>query len=198
MLSLLLAAAIAQQHGTEPQQAMRDIAWMQGDWTGKQSFNTGGDPMVGDATVFVEEAIGGRYLEERLSTTLPGRKPTDTRHYITFDPASQTYKAWWFNDTSVGPTELEGKIVDGKLVLLSKPKGQGPQNARLRATYEIRSQRVILSTFERTAPSASNRVEVARLNQPQAFTSTLTFTLEMDPGGDAWQLLFTSTYTKKK
>ena len=135
MTTLLLAAAVTiQQHGIEPQKAMEQIAWMKGEWAGKQEFNTDdAPPMVGDATNRIEEAIGGRYLEERLSTTLPGRKPTDTRHMITFDPATQTYRAWWFNDTSVAPTEFEGKIEDGKLVLFSKPRA--PQSPRMRATY---------------------------------------------------------------
>jgi hypothetical protein len=176
MTTLLLAAAVTiQQHGIEPQKAMEQIAWMKGEWAGKQEFNTDdAPPMVGDATNRIEEAIGGRYLEERLSTTLPGRKPTDTRHMITFDPATQTYRAWWFNDTSVAPTEFEGKIEDGKLVLFSKPRA--PQSPRMRATYS-KILRFVPSDFSNGKP-------------------ILTFTLEMDAGG-TWTRLFTTTYTKK-
>jgi hypothetical protein len=67
-----------------------------------------------------------------LSTTMPGRKPTDTRHFISYDPKSGKYTAWWFTDTSTGPLEFEGDLADGKLVLLSKPLANG---AILRATY---------------------------------------------------------------
>lgn len=175
MTALLFAAVVLQQHGIEPQAAMQEIAWMKGEWSGKQEFDTGGAPMVGDATIKVEEAIGGRYFEERLSTKLEGREPTDTRHMVTFDPVTQTYRAWWFNDTSVAPTEFDGKIEDGKLVLVSKPKGSGPQNARLRATYSH------ITSFK-----------------PNDFTNgkpMLSLKLEMDLGGE-WMHLFTSTYTK--
>ncbi len=175
MTTLLLAAAITvQQHGIEPQKAMEEIAWMKGEWAGKQDFNADGAPMVGDATNSIEEAIGGRYLEERLSTTLPGRKPTDTRHMVTFDPATQTYRAWWFNDTSVAPTEFEGKLEEGRLVMFSKPKT--PQSPRMRATYHS------LLYFKPT--DLTNAVR------------TLTFTLEMEAGAE-WTRLFTTAYTKK-
>ncbi len=190
MTTLLLAAAIAhQQHGIEPQKAMEQIAWMKGDWAGKQDFNTGGAPMVGEATNKIEDAIGGRYLEERLSTTLPGRKPTDTRHMLTFDPATQTYRAWWFNDTSVTPTEFEGKIEDGKLVLYSKPKGAGPLNARMRATYAHKPADTKGGWTSGGDPKVFERL-IERMSE------RLTFTLEMDAGGE-WTQLFTTTYTKR-
>lgn len=155
--------SFAQTHDIPAAEAMKGLAFMKGDWVGKQDFNTGGAPMVGDATNHIDEAIGGRYLEERLSTTLPDRKPTDTRHLLTFDPKSGTYRAWWFNDTSVAPMEFEGKLEDGKLELTSKPTASG---AILRATY----------------------------SSPVANKLVLTFEMKQ---GEKWQLLFTSSYTKK-
>ena len=169
MLALILALTVGQHAGSiKPPAAMEQIAWMKGEWTGRQDFNTGGAPMMGDATNHVEDAIGGRYLEERLSTSLPGRKPSDTRHMITFDPTSQTYKAWWFNDTLVGPMELQGKIEEGKLVLTGKAAGQAGQGRNLRATYA---------------------------HMREADAETLTFTLEMDQDGH-WFRLFTTTYKR--
>lgn len=133
LLLLLPTLSFAQTHDIPAAEAMKALEFMKGSWVGTQEFNTGAAAMVGDATNKIEEAIGGRYLEERLSTTLPGRKPTDTRHLVTFDPKSGTYRAWWFNDTSVAPQEFEGKLEGGKLVLTSKPTASG---AVLRATYE--------------------------------------------------------------
>jgi hypothetical protein len=89
--------------------------------------------MVGDATDRVDTCIAGKYLCEMLSTTLPGRKPTDTRHFISYDKQSGKFMAWWFNDTSTHPTAFAGDLTAGKLVLLSDPGGAGPL---LRATYE--------------------------------------------------------------
>ena len=110
------------------------LAFMQGDWAGKQDFNTQGGPaMVGDATDHVSIGIAGKYLCEMLATTLPGRKATDTRHFISYDKASGHYAAWWFNDTSTHPTEFSGELSAGKLVLVSASTGPGPM---LRATYE--------------------------------------------------------------
>jgi hypothetical protein len=171
LLALLFVAstvlAFSQGHDTTPADAMKNIAFMKGEWTGKQAFVTDGDPMVGDAVNSITDAIGGRYLEEKLATTLPGRKPSDTRHFITYDPKTSTYKAWWFNDSSVGAMELEGTLTDGKLVLTSKgtPTGNG-QTSVFRATYE--------------SPSAG----------------TLVYKLELQQGAD-WRQLFTTTYSKK-
>lgn len=156
----------AQGHDVQPADAMKAIAFLKGNWVGKQDFNTGGAPMVGEATNRVEEAIGGRYLEEHLSTTLPGRKPSDTRHFLTYDPKAGVYRAWWFNDSSAGAMELEGTLSGKKLTLTSKPTltGNG-QTSVMRVTYDCSSD------------------------------SKLVYTLELKEA-DNWRLLFTSTYSK--
>ena len=119
----------AQQPG-----GLENLSWMIGNWAGKQDFNTNGDEaMVGEATDRIEMGIAGKYLCEMLSTTLPNRKPTDTRHFISFDRQSGKYTAWWFNDTSTHPMELTGEVNGNKLVLISDPAAPGPV---LRATYE--------------------------------------------------------------
>jgi hypothetical protein len=129
-----LATQSAVQSAVQPADALARLAFMQGDWAGKQNFNTDGGPaMVGDATNSISMGIAGKYLCETLSTTLPGRKPTDTRHFISFDKQSGKYTAWWFNDTSFHPTLLTGELNGNKLVLMSEPSGPGPV---LRATYE--------------------------------------------------------------
>jgi uncharacterized protein DUF1579 len=133
-LTLSSFTAIGQQPSIQPADALAKLAFMQGDWAGKQDFNVqGGPPMVGDATDHIDMGIAGKYLCEMLSTTLPGRKPTDTRHFISFDKQTGKYTAWWFNDTSYHPTELTGDLAGGKLVLMSDSSAPGPL---LRATYE--------------------------------------------------------------
>ncbi|MES1147281.1 MAG: DUF1579 family protein, partial [bacterium] len=99
LLSAIALLSVAQQHDLKPAEALKSLEFMKGDWAGKQEFNTqGGAAMTGDATNHISDAIGGRYLCEMLSTSLPGRKPTDTRHFISFDPKTQKYTAWWFTD----------------------------------------------------------------------------------------------------
>lgn len=128
------ALAFGQQQDVQLADALNKLSFMQGDWMGKQDFNTGGGPaMVGDASDRIELGIANKYLCEMLSTTLPGRKPTDTRHFISYDQRAQKYTAWWFNDTSNHPTQLTGELAGNKLVLMSDSSVQGPV---LRATYE--------------------------------------------------------------
>ena len=136
---LLIACAgiMAQgQHpgvGSDQPNPLDKLAFMQGDWSGRQDFDTGGGPaMAGDATDRIGACIVGRYVCEMLSTTLPGRKATDTRHFISFDKQTGKYTAWWFNDTSTHPTEFSGELAGNKLVLMSEGAGPGPV---LRATY---------------------------------------------------------------
>ena len=127
-----------QDHSTPAPDPLGGLSFMKGNWAGKQDFNNQGGPaMVGDATDRIENGIAGKYLCEMLSTTLPGRKPTDTRHFISYDKQSGKFTAWWFNDTSTHPTELTGDLTAGKLVLISSPAAPGPV---LRATYESPSE----------------------------------------------------------
>jgi hypothetical protein len=128
------ALAFAQQPNVQAADALAKLSFMQGDWAGKQDFDTGGGPaMVGDATDRIEMGIANKYLCEMLSTTLPNRKPTDTRHFISYDAKTQKYTAWWFNDTSYHPSQLTGDLTGNKLVLMTDPSAPGPV---LRATYE--------------------------------------------------------------
>jgi len=138
LLAVSGATAWDQQQQVQPADALGKISFLQGDWTGKQVFNTNGGPAtVGEATDRVELGIAGKYICEMLSTTLPGRKPTDTRHFISYDRQTGKYTAWWFNDTSYHPTALTGEFADGKLVLMSDSTAPGPV---LRATYESPSE----------------------------------------------------------
>jgi hypothetical protein len=137
LLAVNCTLALGQQPATQPADALNKLSFMQGDWAGKQVFNTNGGPaMVGDASDRVEIGIAGKYLCEMLSTTLPERKPTDTRHFISYDKQTGKYTAWWFNDTSYHPTALTGELAGNKLVLMSDPAAPGPV---LRATYESAS-----------------------------------------------------------
>jgi hypothetical protein len=136
---LILSATVmaySQQPGPSPTQPnpLDHLSFMKGDWSGKQNFNNQGGPaMVGEAKDRIDVCVAGKYLCEMLSTTLPGRKPTDTRHFISYDKGTGKYTAWWFNDTSTHPSALTGDLTGGKLVLMSDASSPGPV---LRATYE--------------------------------------------------------------
>lgn len=151
------AVAQAQQPAAASQPGgLEKLAWMQGDWSGHQDFNTnGGAAMVGEAKDRVDVGIAGKYLCEMLSTTLPGRKPTDTRHFISFDAKTNLYSAWWFNDTSTRPTEFSGELSGNKLVLTSNAAAPGPL---LRATYESPSDGKLTFLLEMKMGDAWNRL----------------------------------------
>lgn len=154
------AVAVGQQPAAQttltPADALGKLAFMQGDWTGKQDFNTnGGAAMVGAATDRVELGIAGKYWCEMLSTTLPGRKPTDTRHFISYDAKTGKYTAWWFNDTSYHPMALTGDLEGGKLVLLSDAAARGPL---LRATYETPAANTLTFLLEMKTGDGWNKL----------------------------------------
>ncbi|HTX74721.1 MAG TPA: DUF1579 family protein [Terracidiphilus sp.] len=128
-------SAMGQQTPKPAADGLNNLSFMEGEWAGQQNFNTqNGKPMVGDATDNIAVCIEGKFVCEMLSTTLPNRKPTDTRHFISFDKQTGKYTAWWFNDTSVRPMELTGDVSGNKLVLTSDASAPGPV---LRATYEL-------------------------------------------------------------
>lgn len=166
LLFFSAAFAVAQGHDMKPADAMKQIAFVVGEWKGKQDFNTGGAPMVGDIVLHASSVVGGRYIEEVLSTTLPGRKPTDSRHMLGFDPKSGKYKAWWYNDTNNVPTQLEGTLDGNKLILQTSPPPDGtPAGNILRATYDKVSDNAMNYVLEMKTP-------------------------------DGWRALFHSTYSK--
>jgi hypothetical protein len=159
--------ASGQGHDLKPADGLKSVDFLKGEWVGKQNFDTGGAPMVAEVNARFQDAIGGRYIEESLFVTVPGRKPSDTRHFLTFDAKANLYKAWWFNDSSVGAMELEGTLTGNKLVLMSKPAATGAGPATVfRATYE------------------------------KLVDGKLTYMLEMK-NGEEWRRLFMTTYTKK-
>jgi hypothetical protein len=138
------AMSYGQQQAPAATDPLNNLSFMKGDWTGKQNFNNPGGPaMSGDASDRVEIGIGGRYLCEMLSTTMPGRKPTDTRHFISYDKQSGKYAAWWFNDTGTRPTEFTGELTGNKLVLTSSSSGPV-----LRATYETPAENTLTYLLE--------------------------------------------------
>lgn len=166
LVSLLLAAALAQQPALQPADALAKLAFLQGDWAGKQNFDTGGGPaMAGDATNRIQQCIANKFLCEMLSTTLPNRKPTDTRHFISFDKQTQKYTAWWFNDTAYHPAQLSGDLTGNKLVLLSDPSAPGPV---LRATYELLADGRLTFTVEMRQGDAWTRLFVTTYSKSTA------------------------------
>src|ERR1700682_3690298 len=99
--SLFFGLTGAGQHDSPPADAMSNLAFIVGDWKGKQTFMTdNGGEMVGEAANHAEGAVGKRFIEEHLSTTLSGRPPTDTRHMLAYDKRADQYVAYWFNDTA--------------------------------------------------------------------------------------------------
>jgi len=112
-------------------EAMKMVSFMEGDWKGKHIFNAP-TPTELAAVAQIHQAIGGRFLEDVITTTLQSGKLSDVRHLLTFDPTDQKFHAWWFNNTSSTPNELVGTLVGDKLTLESKPGQGGPS---IRATY---------------------------------------------------------------
>jgi hypothetical protein len=176
LVLFVVARIFAQQPAPPPQAAppaqpaasspLDALAFMQGNWAGKQDFNNPNGPaMAGDATDRIEIGIAGKYLCELLSTTMPNRKPTDTRHFISYDKASGKYTAWWFNDTSTHPTEFTGDLTGSKLVLTSKSAGPGPV---LRATYESPAKNTLTFLLEMQQGDNWTKLFVTTYTKPDA------------------------------
>ncbi len=155
-----------QNHDLNPVDALKAVSFLVGDWTGKQDFNTGGPLMALNAKDKITSSIGGRYIEETLSTTRPDGTQSDTRHLLTYIPKIEKFHAWWFNDTSVGAMEMEGGMEHGKLVMMTVPSQVDPTPTSIfRVTYE------------------------------KTDADGVAWTLELKTG-DTWRKLFRSSYTK--
>ena len=133
LLAIVSTSLCFAQAPTKAAEAMKAVDFLSGTWKGTQKFNNSMEATVRAETKLV---VSGRFLEEALSVDLKGKK-SDTRHLLTYDPKTSTYKAWWFNDTRPDATAFEGKLDGDKLILNSKPMpGPGGQEITLRVTYE--------------------------------------------------------------
>jgi hypothetical protein len=115
--SLVGTVCFGQGHDPKPAESMKELGFLVGDWRGTQVFNTPGSALSGKAVNLIRPAIEGKYLEEKLSTTMPGRSASDTRHFITFNSRLGRFQAWWFNDASIGAMQLDG-VIHGKTLVL--------------------------------------------------------------------------------
>lgn len=135
-LAAVAAIAAAQDHGFPVPSSLRAANFLVGKWVGQMEFVFGAKGLVAEVVTTTTPAVGGRYIEERLRVSLPGRPESETLHMLSYDERENLFKAWWFNDTMVGPLTLHGSMQGDKLVLTSDPThGAGVPNTVFRVTY---------------------------------------------------------------
>jgi hypothetical protein len=134
ILIICACVALAQGHNeNQPSAKLDAVSFIEGNWTGKQNFQMdGGKTMAADITLSVSKEVGGRYIQEKSTTTLPGGRTGSAIHMLAYDAKLGKYKVWWFNDTSVDPQELTGALEGDKLVMMTGPDHKGPT---MKATY---------------------------------------------------------------
>lgn len=136
LLAAMCALGAAQGHNDAPKPVkINNLMFIVGEWSGKQTFHTDNGPMVADITDSATMEVGGRFIEERTTTKLPGGRGGSALHMLSYDPKTDVYKVWWFNDTSPDAQILKGTFDGTKLVLTADvpPDYKGPV---LRAVYE--------------------------------------------------------------
>src|ERR1700722_20048314 len=123
LLSISACLTMAQAHlSNQPSAKLDAVSFLEGNWTGKQNFQMGnGQTMAADITLTVSKEVGGRYIQEKSTTTLPGGRTGSAVHMLAYDAKLGKYKVWWFNDTSVDPQELTGALEGDKLVMMTGP-----------------------------------------------------------------------------
>jgi hypothetical protein len=136
-LSLGFVFSLAQGHNESPAPTkLNDVGFLVGKWAGKQNFHMdNGQTMSADITLTVTQEVGGRFIQEKSTTTLPGGRTGSAVHMLSFDPKAGIYKVWWFNDTSPNPQSLQGSFDGTKLVMMTAAS-EGYQGPTFRATYE--------------------------------------------------------------
>lgn len=133
-IGLSASMAFGQGHVEATKSSATKLAFLVGAWTGRQNFNNpNGKPMVATVTTTIAPVVGGRFLQETINGVLPGRPAFQTVHMMTCDDATGECRAWWFNDTSRGPSEYVGKVDGDVLTMTSVAKSEGAP--KLRVTY---------------------------------------------------------------
>lgn len=167
-----LALGLVQDHNTLLPQNLQSLSFLMGTWSGKRTFNVPNHaPILADDTLTVNTAVGGRYIEEKIVTVLPGQRTGEADHMLTWDKVGGDYKSWWFDDTLVGPRMLEGtvsqnpKTGDKVLTLRSAAFNMGSQTGVLKAIYTL------------TSPTAMHyELHLTMGNQPERTLFTIEYT----------------------
>ena len=136
LIIICTGLALAQGHGeNQPSAKLDELSFLIGNWSGKQNFQMNdGQTMAADITLSVSKEVGGRYIQEKSVTTMPGGGTGEAIHMLAFDSKLGRYKVWWFNDTAVDPQMLSGALYGDKLVMMSEPK-PGSKRPEMKATY---------------------------------------------------------------
>ena len=146
---------------------MKNLEFLLGQWTGKETYHFGGTASKSDGSITATMTMSGRFVQGVHRSTIPNEGPFEGLHLVTYDSVAKKYRAWWFDSASSEPMEMEGSLIGNKLVMTSKPsKAPGMENVIFRSTFEKKSDK------------------------------SLGFLLEMQMSGN-WTTAIEATYTKK-
>jgi len=120
----------AWQKAMTPGEAHEHLAKAAGTWkiTVTMWMEPGAEPTVNDGTAEREMILGGRYLEERVTSTVMG-EPFEGRGVTGYDNVTGKYWGMWIDNMSTGVMVSEGEREGDTMVLMAKasnPMGGPP------------------------------------------------------------------------
>lgn len=170
LLSAITAPAMtppSQDPGMAPPAELKQLDFMIGDWSGKETYHLMGAKTDATATVSFKKALGNRYIMMSHTAKMPQVGNTEGLMLITYDPAKKKFISWWFDSAGPGTVESEGSLEMGSLTSVSKPTMlEGMGTAAFRSTFTLKGER------------------------------EMTFHLEMKSGAD-WTTFIEGSYKKK-
>jgi len=142
-------AAVAQEMEMAPPKEMKAVEFFLGNWTGTNKMTFGEQTMESPGSVKCDLFLGGRFVRSMHVYDMAGMK-FEGCHLLSYDTEKKKYVAWWFDQVSSQPMEMEGNFEgDGKLVMISKPTPMpGIGTAVFRSTWVKVSAQEVRFTLE--------------------------------------------------
>jgi hypothetical protein len=146
---VLALAGVAQEMDMAPPKELKAVEFLLGSWSGTNKMSFGDQTMDSPGTVKSDLFLGGRFVRSLHVYEIAGMK-FEGCHMLSYDTEKKKYVAWWFDQVSAQPMEMDGNFEgENKLVMVSKPTPMpGMGNVVFRSTWVKVSAQEVRFTLE--------------------------------------------------
>lgn len=125
----------------QPGEAHKKLEPMIGAWTATQKFwmEPGQAPQESTATCENAWALGGRFVEQRFTGSMPGSaQPFEGRGFTGYDNVTGKFVGMWMDTFSTSMMTFEGAISPCGKVLTFRGEQKAPNNMTVKYRYEVK------------------------------------------------------------
>lgn len=147
-LALANVATLPQTPDGAPPPEMKQIEFLLGDWSGKETYHMMGQATETTATINFKKTLVGRYFQMTHKAKMPGFGDTEGLMLVTYDSDKKKFMQYWFDSTAAGSMESEGSLNGNTLLFESKPTMMMGESVTFRSTFVKKSDKNVTFLLE--------------------------------------------------